>query len=307
MLRLPRSAGVVALAFALAAVAPSARSATVETYGAGTGQDVVLLSGPITPGDADRLTKLAEAAVQAGRPVPSLSLNSQGGLFLEGIRLAETVRRFGLVTYVEEGAQCASACFLVFVAGKEKIASYSARIGVHSVHWVEEATGDAVQADADTEAMGVLLRVLGVSAPIIKKMSETPPERVAWLSAPDLHAMNVKPLGFSDNAPLDLALSAVADRGPHSSLPEPERSWLWDRLVRAASRLSVRQNHGRATIVNVCAPQAASCTSSVSYTDKSGRTGILRTTRDRSGRVISREVCERAADAQPCRPWERSA
>jgi hypothetical protein len=49
--------------------------------------------------------KIVENAVLDGRPAPSLSLNSQGGLFLEGIRLAKTVRRFGVVTYVEEGAQ----------------------------------------------------------------------------------------------------------------------------------------------------------------------------------------------------------
>ena len=146
------------LVWVLAAAPSSARSASVETYAAETGPDVVLLSGEIAAGDADSLMKIVEAAVLAGRPAPSLSLNSQGGLFLEGIRLAETVRRFGLVTYVEEGAQCASACFLVFVAGKGKFASYSARIGVHSA---KEVTGDALRAAAGTETMGVLLRAFG--------------------------------------------------------------------------------------------------------------------------------------------------
>src|SRR5688572_20007336 len=94
---------VLVLVSALAAVTPAAQSATVETYEAETGQQVVLLTGMITEGDAGILNKVIEAARQARRPMPNLSLNSPGGFFREGIRLAETVNRFGLGTYVEEG------------------------------------------------------------------------------------------------------------------------------------------------------------------------------------------------------------
>jgi ATP-dependent protease ClpP protease subunit len=273
----------------------------MEAYSDEAAQQVILLSGEIVAGDAGRLTMLLEAAIQAGRPLPDVSLNSGGGLFLEGIRLAEIVKRHGLTTYVEEGATCASACFLVFAAGKEKIASYSGRIGVHSA---KDAEGNATRASAATSVMSVLLRSLGVPPTIIKKMATTPHERIAWLSTPELQSMQVKPLGFSDPAPLERVLQAVVERGPPRGLPEPEMVWLWDRLVRAASRLSVRQGNGRAQIINTCPPEARSCSSSVSYTIRGDQTVTLRTTRERTGRVMAREVCgDQATNAQQCRPW----
>ena len=288
---------------ALAAPSSSARSATIETYTTGSGQDVVLLSGEITSGDADGFTKLAEAAVQTGRSSPSLSLNSQGGLFLEGIKLAQAIRRLGLTTYVEEGAVCASVCFLVFAAGKEKFASYSSRIGVHSA---KDPTGDADRAAAGTQAMGLLLKALNVSPAIISKMATTPHERIAWLSTPELQSIGVKPLRSSDGSPLDRVLPEATERGPPSSMSEPEKGWLWGRLVRAASRLSAEQNGGRARISNACAPGAPLCASSVSYKSGRGLPVTLRTTRDRSGMVKAREVCAgKTAEAESCRPWAR--
>jgi hypothetical protein len=244
---------------------------------------------------------LLETTIQAGRPLPDVSLNSGGGLFLEGIRLAEIVNRHGLTVYVEEGATCASACFLVFAAGKEKIASYRGRIGVHSAR---DAEGDATRASAATSVMSVPLRTLGVPPAIIRKMADTPHERIAWLSTPELQTMQVKPLSFSDTSPLERVLQAVVERGPPLALPEPEKAWLWDRLVRTASRLSVRQSGGRAQIVNTCPPEARSCSNSVSYTAKGGQIIGLRTTRERSGRVMAREVCrDKTAATQQCRPW----
>jgi hypothetical protein len=307
MLRLRYVLGrAVALLFsgAIVAFTVPAQSATLEAYLTGTQQEVVVLAGEIVGGDAVRLMELVEASVQAQRPLPSLSLNSGGGLFLEGIRLAQIVKRFGLATYVEEGAYCASACFLVFAAGKEKFASYSGRIGVHAA---KHATGDAVSAAAGTQAMGLLLKRLGVSDAITQKMADTPHERVAWLSTPELQSIGVKPLSFSDAAPLDRALGAVAERGPHPLLPDAEKVWLWDRLVRAASRLSIRQNSGRAQVMNVCTSQMQTCTSSVSFRSRSGTEMVLRTTRDRSGKVTARDLCEQGvnADAQICRPWAR--
>ena len=287
---------------ALAGNVPRAQAAAIEAYGAGTEQDVVLLLGKITDGDAVSLKRIVEATAQGGRK-PVVSLNSPGGLFLEGIRLAETVNRFGLTTYVEEGAHCASACFLVFVAGKEKFVSYNARIGVHSS---KDDKGDVARAAAATKAMGLLLKSLQVSQPIIQKMITTPHEKIAWLSTPELESIGVKPLGFAATSPIELALPAISDRSPDPALPDADKSWLWSRLVRAASRLSAKQNGGRASIVNSCNSQA--CTSSVSYANGSDPPRTLRTTRDRSGKITSREVCQgtEAAGNQHCRLWARA-
>ena len=139
----------------------------MEAYGPITAKQVVQLSGLIGPGDGSRLIGLVKDAVKAGRLVPSLSLDSLGGTFGAGVELAQRVRTFGLSTYVEDGAHCASACFLVFAAGKQKFASYGARIGVHAG---KDPTGDADRAAAGTDVMRRLLTALGVPPSITKSV-----------------------------------------------------------------------------------------------------------------------------------------
>ncbi|MGJ8625895.1 MAG: hypothetical protein ACSHXB_02950 [Sulfitobacter sp.] len=71
-----------------------------------------------------------------------LELDSQGGSFVEAIRLASHVTEYSFGTYVGPNKDCLSACALVFMAGKQhlgdgdqsdgKIMHYTARIGLHS-------------------------------------------------------------------------------------------------------------------------------------------------------------------------------
>ena len=248
-----------ALVVMWSALASMTQAATLEVYGPITAKQVVQLSGPIGPGDASRLTRLIKDAVEAGRLVPSLSLDLLGGTFGESVELAQTREDFRAQTYVEDGAQCASVCFLVFAAGKQKFASYGARIGVHAG---KDPTGDADRAAAGTDVMRRLLTALGVPPSITKRMAETPNEKVVWFSVPELRSMGVTLLGRSEPSPLELALPTPADLpGPQTSLPEPEAAQFWELLVRAATRLSARQHGGLAQIQNACTSEA--CTSSV--------------------------------------------
>lgn len=71
-----------------------------------------------------------------------LELDSQGGSFVEAIRLASHISTYSFGTYVGPNKDCLSACALVFMAGKQhlgdgdqtdgKIMHYTARIGLHS-------------------------------------------------------------------------------------------------------------------------------------------------------------------------------
>jgi hypothetical protein len=244
---------------------------------------------------------LIKIAVENGHLVPSLSLDSLGGTFEGSVGLAQVVRTFELSTYVEDGAQCASACFLVFAAGKKKFASYGARIGVHAG---KDPTGDADRAAAGTDAMRRLLTALEVPLSITTRMAETPNDKVAWLSLPELRLMGVSVLGRSEPSPLEVALPTPA--APQRPLSEPEAAQLWERLVRTAARLSARQHGGLAQVQNACTPEA--CTSLVSYTSQNQEAAALRTTRDRSRKIIRREVCDVAAAAEPrCRAWSDPA
>ena len=85
---------------------------------------VVFLDGPIVSGDLDRLksTDLAADAV--------LSLNSNGGLFQEGLAIARFLFDTKVATIVEAGNSCFSACAVAFLGGAalgEESASLAAR------------------------------------------------------------------------------------------------------------------------------------------------------------------------------------
>ena len=97
---------------------------------------ILLMSGPITLGDLDRLADYIKAQPQNSIFV-AFVLNSEGGNVSEAESLAEAIRDISLHqlahVVVPDGAVCASACFLLFAAGTSRIAGPTALIGVHSV------------------------------------------------------------------------------------------------------------------------------------------------------------------------------
>jgi hypothetical protein len=143
----------------------------------------ISISGDIAPGDADLLKARIKAANDAGKQVTPLRLNSAGGNLLEAVRLAAAVRSAKMSTNVGQSATCASACFLIFAAGETKYASISARIGVHRASEKGVVSRDA------TTSMADVAKELDVPWSIIRRMINTPPGEVEWLSLTDLRLM----------------------------------------------------------------------------------------------------------------------
>jgi hypothetical protein len=157
----------------------------------------VTLTGPIGTGDAARFRSafhdVAEAYPRANGLV---MLNSPGGSVAEARSIAAMINASGLTVAVDKGAECASACFLVFAAAKRKFASYSARIGVHSAS--DRLTGtETVGSMAGTTGIARTYAALGVPADIIGRMVATPAGQVAWLSDADLRSMGVQMIPLS--------------------------------------------------------------------------------------------------------------
>jgi hypothetical protein len=50
---------------------------------------------------------------------------------MEAVKIADIVHEAGMATAVDEAAECASACFIIFAAGIGKFAHYGARIGLN--------------------------------------------------------------------------------------------------------------------------------------------------------------------------------
>jgi hypothetical protein len=75
------------------------------------------LTGPIEPGDFLKLkAKLPADFDPLMKGGPTICLDSPGGDFLEGLRIAEFVSN-GISTQIEKGAACKSACGWIFLAG----------------------------------------------------------------------------------------------------------------------------------------------------------------------------------------------
>jgi hypothetical protein len=178
---------------------------------------VILLRGPIIPGDFDRFVEFYRGIPSTDR-VTAVALDSSGGNIVEAETIAEAIVRLHVSTFVGDGSECSSACFLMFAAGSLRIVRPDALIGVHSASENGEETMGSM---AVTTAMARDLGGLGVPPAIIGKLVQTPPGRATWLTPSDLASMGVKVLDAASSAPSlrETSPSANATTQYHASPP----------------------------------------------------------------------------------------
>jgi ATP-dependent protease ClpP protease subunit len=271
------------------------------------GKVVLFLDGKIETGDATTFKNLIRGANAANRLVSGIRLNSPGGSLAEGVALADIIRYGKIATVVPAGAQCASACFLVFAAGPEKYASYTANVGVHGASnqsGVEE--GDA------TVSMGRAAKELGVPDNIIGKMVITPPDQIVWLGPNDLRSMGTVLTGKPSQVPLAEQTSPQTplDLDPSNQASAADTAPLtWQKLVQGAFALSQQQNGGKANVQRVCQPEVKLCHTAIFFSGKDGNDVMLKSSEDAMGRVLSHEVCtfNEFGDTRVCADWDTHA
>jgi len=115
--------------------------------------------GPVTEGDATALAALIDEFVECtpdllditGSNCAVVTLNSPGGDYIEGLRLAALMRERAIATVVEANAECYSACAFAFLGGtgyarQEGIGAYIDRmiepggiLGFHAPYFASEA------------------------------------------------------------------------------------------------------------------------------------------------------------------------
>jgi hypothetical protein len=88
------------------------------------------VSGEITPGDFERF-KSATAGIPLTDKVV-VFLASDGGNLVEGLEIGESIRKLGYSTAVVDGARCASACALAWLAGSLRMMGPESLIGFHA-------------------------------------------------------------------------------------------------------------------------------------------------------------------------------
>lgn len=148
---------------------------------------LILIQGPIVPGDTSRLMATMNVIVHArpGAKTLAVDLNTPGGNVAEGEALATIIGLNGLDTVLYPGATCASACPMMFFAGSRKILGSGARLGVHRASI--GPNGNESPSTMDTSIrIGRMLTRLGAPKRVIEKLLATPPGSITWLIAADL-------------------------------------------------------------------------------------------------------------------------
>lgn len=166
---------------------------------------VFTFSGAIRAGDADRF---AATVIRWASEIEYVNLNSLGGDVAEAIKIGRIVKAARLDTYVQAGATCASACFLVWLNGatrnvitlethnlKSKAVIPPGRIGLHRPFLTSLSASDAsVQAQANAMvAVRSYLSAQFVPSRLIDAMMARASNDIYWVTVADLEDMGDAP------------------------------------------------------------------------------------------------------------------
>ena len=199
-----RCMAAAAVASVLTGMAHEASAAKLSTrYLDGLGY-VISVEGEIKEGDADAFGKLVRRQQSKNEPVRTVILNSPGGSVGDAMSIAQIMRDDdGMGALVNDGKTCASACFLIFAAAKERLASPGSTLAVHRA---SDSRGDSDIAKAGSVELLEAYKTLDVPDNIRLRMIETPPDQIYELSAADKEKMNTP--GFwedDEDAPAEVA------------------------------------------------------------------------------------------------------
>ena len=155
----------------------------------GTATASLVAQGRIEAGDVTHLRALLHG-VKSGEKIAAIVLNSPGGSVAEAQSMARIIYTAPVPVIVPGHALCASACFLMFAAGRHREVEPGALIGVHSASVSGgRETGQTLGA---TTLMARAVAAYGVPASITGRMVTTAPGQMAWLDRDELRAMGVR-------------------------------------------------------------------------------------------------------------------
>jgi len=155
-----------------------------ETAGGRTseGATALLVTGVIGPGSYEEF----RAALMRGTP-ELVVIDGPGGVLGEALLIGEEVRRRHLSTLVSSHRSCASACAVVFLSGATRYIGSGAQIGLHSASYA-----DGRMDPEATAVMADYLRGVGVPSSTLRRMAQTAPSDIRWLTKAEQKAMNIQ-------------------------------------------------------------------------------------------------------------------
>lgn len=153
----------------------------------------LVLSGPIVPGDYDRM--LARMAAEPDRYLAenSIILASDGGDVREALRIAKLAKSLFATVYVGPFyGPCVSACFFIYSAANVRLAAGDRILGIHRPYVPDAQFATLSPADAEKVQTAILasarryLQENNVPAYLIEEMFRRASNDVYWLSPRDV-------------------------------------------------------------------------------------------------------------------------
>jgi hypothetical protein len=141
----------------------------------------IKISGDTTTGDYSKFKRTLDSMEANQSDTITVHLSGPGGSGDEAFRIGKAIRSYGFETYVAFNTDCASACALIWLGGKERIWNVQARIGFHNgyIH----RRGDILEpVDTFTAKIKDYLSKLGYDDAVFTYVTKAPPTGMEWLS-----------------------------------------------------------------------------------------------------------------------------
>jgi hypothetical protein len=165
-----------------------------DDYDDGPGAYIVM-TGETEPGDYGRFLDVLPKAIalHGSEEFPiDLWLEGPGGDLDEGLRLGQLVYDLKLATLVDKGAECASACALIWLGGAQLYAHEEARIGFHQAY-----EGDGIASISGNADVGFYLSQVGLERATVQYVVSADPDSMTWLNRTIADAIDL-PVTFLD-------------------------------------------------------------------------------------------------------------
>src|SRR5262249_34005641 len=107
-------------------------------------------------------------------------LRSPGGNLLAGLQIGRTARARGFLTVIPAYTNCSSACALAWLGGTPRFMAEPSLVGFHAAYFMK--SGRARTSSTANAVITDYLRELRLSQSAIDYVTNSPPERLRWLT-----------------------------------------------------------------------------------------------------------------------------
>jgi hypothetical protein len=156
---------------------PVAQAADIVVKPLEGGATLIAIDGELELSDIDSFRAKAEP-LSVGRT--TVEFRSKGGRLLAGIRIGAQIRAKRFNTVVPDGAQCASACALAWLAGARRFVGEASSVGFHTAYILK--TAGPAESGPGNAILGAYLNQIGLSEEAILYITHAAPTSVQWMS-----------------------------------------------------------------------------------------------------------------------------